>query len=383
MTNPADGVAPDAAPSPEPDAAPPTEPDAAPSRRSRRTRERTRGRQALVVALSALTVLVVGFVAIAAVLAARLNANVERFADPFEALTSRPEMPTPTAAPGEPAPSGTAMNFLLLGSDSRISAGDPGDWQYGAQRTDAIMLVHVPADSSAVYIMSIPRDSWVDIPDHGTAKINAAYSFGGPTLLIETFEQLTNVRIDHLALADFESFVALTDAVGGVELTLRRDLVDGGALILPAGDHLLSGDQALVYVRQRKNLARGDFDRVQRQQAWVRAVVKQALTREVLTDPGKLTAFLDTATRAVAVDEGFGISTMIDLAGRMSGLRSEDVRFFTVPIQGIGTSADGQSIVLLDREPFDELMEAVRHDDVDGFLATRGDSVDQLPDVAP
>ncbi len=353
--------------------------DDAPSPR----RERSRSRRVLTVVALVAAGLVVALVAVAGFVAARLNANVERFADPFEELTSRPEMPTPTAEPGEPAPAGTAMNLLLLGSDSRISAGDPGDWVAGAQRTDAIMLVHLPADSSEVFVMSIPRDSWVPIPDHGSAKINAAYSLGGPSLLIETFEQLTQVRIDHLAIADFESFVDLTDALGGVELTLARDLVDDGQLILPAGDHVLTGEEALVYVRQRKNLARGDFDRVQRQQAWVRAVFEEALSRDVLTDPGKLTAFLDTATRAVAVDEGLGWSALLDLAGRGAGLGASDVHFLTVPIEGIGTSADGQSIVLLAEEPFGRLMEAVRTDDVAGYLAEHGDEVDRLPAVAP
>ena len=353
--------------------------DAAPTLR----RERSRKRRVLVVVAIVAAVVVVALVAGAGFLAARLNSNVERFADPFEDLTSRPEMPTPTAEPGEPAPSGTAQNLLLLGSDSRISAGDPADWVAGAQRTDAIMLVHLPADSSEVYVMSVPRDSWVPIPDHGSAKINAAYSYGGPSLLIETFEQLTQVRIDHLAIADFESFVELTDALGGVELTLRQDLVEDGQLILPAGDHVLTGEEALIYVRQRKNLARGDFDRVQRQQAWVRAVFEQALSREVLTDPGKLSAFLDTATRAVAVDEGLGLSALLDLAGRGTGLGPGDVHFLTVPIEGIGTSADGQSIVLLAQDPFDELMAAVRADDVAGYLAEHADEVDQLPAVAP
>ena len=353
--------------------------DAAPSPR----RRRSRSRRVLTVVAFVVAGLVVALVAVAGVVAARLNANVERFADPFEDLTSRPEMPSPTAAPGEPEPTGTAMNLLLLGSDSRISAGDPGNWVAGAQRTDAIMLVHLPADSSEVFVMSIPRDSWVPIPEHGSAKINAAYSYGGPSLLIETFEQLTQVRIDHLAIADFESFVQLTDALGGVELTLRRDLVEDGELILPAGDHVMTGEQALVYVRQRKNLARGDFDRVQRQQAWVRAVFEQALSRDVLTDPGKLTSFLDTATQAVAVDEGLGWSTLLDMAGRGAGLRSGDVHFLTVPIEGIGTSADGQSIVLLDEEPFDLLMEAVRNDDVAGYLEEHADEVDRLPAVAP
>ena len=83
-----------------------------------------------------------------------------------------------------------------------------------------MMLVHIPADRASVQVMSIPRDSWVAVPGHGDAKINAAYSWGGPTLMIQTVEQLTGVRIDHIALTDFNSFVGITDALGGVEITL-------------------------------------------------------------------------------------------------------------------------------------------------------------------
>ncbi|WP_051480581.1 LCP family protein [Cellulomonas sp. KRMCY2] len=346
-------------------------------------RRRFRDRTLLFTLTIVLTVLVVGATVAAGMFAIRLNGNLERIADPFVALPSRPSMPAPTPDEAGDLPADTAMNLLVLGSDSRVSAGDPGDWEQGAQRTDAIMLVHIPADNSAAYVMSIPRDSWVDIPGHGMAKINAAYSYGGPALLIETMEQLTDVRIDHLAIADFESFTELTDAIGGVRMTLKEDLVDHGTLILPAGEHQLTGEQALTYVRQRKNLARGDFDRVQRQQAWVRAIMDKVRNDGVLTSPNRLTTFLDTATRSVAVDEGFSVQEMLGIGNRVKGLASADVQFFTVPIEGIGTSADGQSIVLLDEAPFDTLMAAVRDDALAGYLAEHADDVDTLPDVAP
>ena len=346
-------------------------------------RRRFRDRTLLFTLTIVLTVLVVGATVAAGMFAIRLNGNLERIADPFVGLPSRPAMPAPTADEAGELPADTAMNLLVLGSDSRVSAGDPGDWEQGAQRTDAIMLVHIPADNAAAYVMSIPRDSWVDIPGHGTAKINAAYSYGGPTLLIETMEQLTDVRIDHLAIADFESFTELTDAIGGVQMTLREDLVERGTLIASAGVRELTGEQALTYVRQRKNLARGDFDRVQRQQAWVRAIMEKVYDGGVLTDPNRLTTFLDTATRSVAVDEGFSVQEMLGIGNRVKGLASTDVEFFTVPIEGIGTSADGQSIVLLDEAPFDTLMAAVRDDALGAYLAEHADDVDTLPGVAP
>lgn len=310
----------------------------------------------------------------------RLDSNMERIGDPFEALPTRPPLPEAQAAE---VPDNRPLNILVLGSDSRISAGDPTQWQRGAQRTDAIMLVHLSADRASAQVMSIPRDSWVEIPGYGEAKINAAYSYGGPSLLIQTVEQLTGVRIDHFALTDFESFTRITDALGGVRLVLRDDLVVNGRLIAPAGEQILDGDQALAYVRQRYGLRRGDFDRVQRQQAWMRAMFARMRNEQTLQNPVTSVPFLDAVTRSVAVDDGLTREVMYDLLDRAKDLGSTDISFFTVPIQGTGRSADGQSIVVLDRPSFDALMAAVREDRVPAFLAEQPDVVDVLPPVAP
>jgi LCP family protein required for cell wall assembly len=338
-------------------------------------------------------VLALGGVAAVWALQSRLVGNIERIGDPFEALPSRPPVVggqdgatdggTPTDA-DEVAESGEgAVDILVVGSDSRISAGDPSQWRRGAQRTDAIMLVHLPADRDAAYAMSIPRDSWVDIPGHGAAKINAAFSLGGPTLLIQTVEQLTQVRIDHFAVTDFESFQDITDQLGGVRITLKQDLYSGDRLVLPAGEHLMSGEEALTYVRQRKGLARGDFDRVQRQQAWMRAIFARMRNEQTLQNPATSVPFLDAVTRSIAADDGLTRDVLNDLVDRAKDLGSNDIGFFTVPIAGTGRSPDGaQSIVNLDRPAFDELMAAVAADEVDDYLAAHADDVDLLPPVA-
>ncbi|WP_199732031.1 LCP family protein [Cellulomonas triticagri] len=310
-----------------------------------------------------------------------LAGRVEKIDDPFAALPTRPPAATAPADVAEDewdAP----MNLLLLGSDSRISAGDPSQWQAGAQRTDTIMLVHLPADGEAAYVMSIPRDSWVDVPGHGQAKINAAFSYGGAPLMIQTVEQLTGVRIDHFAIADFESFVAITDAMGGVRITLDTDLTVGGTTV-PAGKHqLLSGEQALRWVRERKTLARGDFDRVQRQQAWIRAMVARMRNEGTLSNPVKSVPFLRAVGDSVATDPGLDDGVMSQLQNMARNLGSNDIAFFTVPTNGTGRSPDGaQSIVVLDQPALDELMTSVRDDAVDAFLATRSDLVDVLPPV--
>lgn len=169
---------------PSPSATTPLEPDDppmsgagddAPTRRSRRL-----WKIGLLSVLGLVLLLVLGTVAVGLWVRHTLGSSVETFADPFAGL--------PTRAPQQAVEKGQepATNFLVLGSDSRISAGDPSQWQVGAQRTDAIMIVQVSGDRQKVSVMSIPRDSWVDIPGHGPAKINAAYSYGGPALTIQT-----------------------------------------------------------------------------------------------------------------------------------------------------------------------------------------------------
>ena len=148
--------------------------------RRARTLKRSRSRTALIVAGA--LVLLIGVGGVGAVLAFQksLENNLEKLADPFEAIDNRP-LPVPS----DPDIANEAVNILVLGSDSRISAGDPTQWSAGAQRTDSIMLVHLPADRESAQVVSFPRDSWVSIPGHGEAKINAAFSYGGPSLRSE------------------------------------------------------------------------------------------------------------------------------------------------------------------------------------------------------
>jgi LCP family protein required for cell wall assembly len=296
---------------------------------------------------------------------ASLDGNLERI-DAFEGLD---ESTRPSAAPAGPD---TPVNILVLGSDSRISAGDPNAWEAGAQRTDAIMLVHLSADRQTAAAISIPRDSWVPIPGYGEAKINAAFSYGGPSLMIQTVEDLTGVRVDHFAVTDFESFTTLTDSLDGVEITVP----DGaGGSVRQAMD----GEEALAFARERHALANGDFGRVQRQQAWMRAIVAKANNNR--SDPLKMAGFLEAVTSSVAVDEGFTFDRMQELFQSAGDISTNDITFMTAPYSGTGRSADGQSIVVLDRATFDPLMAAVAADELPEFLAANPDGMDVLPAV--
>lgn len=322
---------------------------------AKRTR---RGRRAVVGALVMLLALLgVGLLW----LEGRFNSMTRDIADPFEELPTRPAV----AATGP-------VNVLVLGSDSRMSAGDPSQWQAGAQRTDAIMIMQLNGARNHVGIMSIPRDTWVDVPGHGMAKINAAYSYGGPTLTIQTVEQLTGIHIDHFAITDFESFADITDALGGVTMYLSQPL-ETSAGVVPAGEQRLTGDQALQYVRERYNLSGGDFSRVQRQQAWMRAMMSEVFEQGILTDLGELTDLVGVVSRSVSVDDGLDPATMVDLAWSARELRPHSVQFMTVPYAGTGTSADGQSIVLLDEAKSQALFAAFAGDTLFDFLLENPD----------
>jgi anionic cell wall polymer biosynthesis LytR-Cps2A-Psr (LCP) family protein len=229
-----------------------------------------------------------------------------------------------------------ALNILLVGSDSRGGGG--------SERSDTIMVVHLPADRKSAFVVSLPRDSWVPIPGRADGKINWAYSYGGPSLLVRTIEQLTDVQIDHYAHIDFEGFKAMTDALGGVDV--------------PGAGHL-DGEAALTYVRERKTLANGDFGRIERQQAFLRALM--AGTTAELNNPVALTKLLGAVSDAVAVDESLDAGNLRSLALSMRGVRSGNVQFATAPNKGTGMVGD-QSVVHLDPAAGEALWTAMRED---------------------
>lgn len=314
-------------------------------------RKRKPLRTAIIVLVIAVLVAGLG---IAGVLFARQQEfeSLNTFGDPFEELTARPSREPVEESNLDP------VTFLILGSDSRISAGDAADWEPGAQRTDAIMLVQVAGNRRSVAVMSIPRDSWVDIPGVGEAKINAAYSYGGPALTIETVENLTGVRIDHFAIVDFTSFTELTDLVGGVDLPT------------PDGTQHMSGGEALTYVRERYGLPGGDFDRVRRQQVWMKTVFESLLTPEVLSSPSKLMDVYGTVQDYLSVDEGLSVTGLVELGSSLRNLSSDGLVFLTAPYSGTDTSSDGQSIVLLDEEAVAGLSQAFQEDTVKQWVVT-------------
>jgi LCP family protein required for cell wall assembly len=234
------------------------------------------------------------------------------------------------------------------------------------------MLLHLPADRSKAYVVSFPRDSWVQIPGYGPQKINAAFSFGGPPLLIETVESLTGARIDHFGAIDFNGFKDMTDALGGVEVNIEKSVYDPARKVhWEAGRQKLDGEKALLFVRQRYNLANGDFDRIKRQQAFLRALAKKAAEGGTVSNPLKLDRFLSALTRSISVDDSVSAGDLRGLALSMRGVRPGDVQFMTVPHKGSAQRAK-QSVVLLDKARSTALFEAVKTAEMAEYLQKYG-----------
>jgi len=316
-------------------------------------RSRRRLRRALTVLL--ICGVVVALIALGGVwyLTERYAGNIARIPDVFTPLDPDQRPAPPTPAPGEDA---VPVTFLLVGSDSRsdeLTTGDDATAAPGSQRSDVLMLLQISANRQEAFAVSFPRDSFVPVPGYETTKINAAYSYGGPTLLVQTVEQLTNIRVDHFLSVDFVGFKAITDALGGVDVRVAEDTRAFGVTFTQGVNHL-NGDQALAYVRQRYELPNGDLDRVQRHQSYLRAVMATVLRDNLLTDPLKLDDFLRAVTSSMSVDDGLSDLGLASLAISLRNIDPRSVYFLTVPVSGLGREGS-QSVVYLDQPRSQEL----------------------------
>lgn len=263
-----------------------------------------------------------------------------------------------------------ALTFLLVGTDSL--AGEPTTGSdatasqdvQGSGRSDMIMLLHIEAGISRATAVSIPRDSWVEVPGHGMAKVNASYAYGGPTLLVHTVEKLTGIRVDHFAVIDFVGFRTLIDSVGGIDVNVAAPTTFG-RLVLNAGQNHLDGAQALAYARQRTGLPRGDLDRVQRHQNALRALLAKVTAGGLQTNPLLTLNFLNELTRWITVDDSLTNDELRKIGGELRDLRPEGITFLTAPVAGPGRQGD-QAVVNLDTALGAQLW----HHLADGNIAT-------------
>ncbi|MER6393065.1 LCP family protein [Streptomyces sp. NPDC001523] len=238
-----------------------------------------------------------------------------------------------------------SQNILLIGSDSRSGKGNA---KYGpdrgTQRSDTVILLHLPADRKSAAAVSIPRDLMTDVPSclkadgqrtrEQLAQFNWAFEWGGAACTIRTVEKLTGIRIDHHMVVDFSGFKQMVDAVGGVEVCLGRPVNDTEAkLRLPAGRNLLRGEQALGFVRARHSLGNGsDTDRMERQQQFLGSLVNKVQSNGVLLNPTRLYPVLNAATSSVTTDPGLAsLRGLYELVRGVRNIPTENITFLTVP----------------------------------------------------
>ena len=328
-----------------------------------RTPHRSHWLRNTLIVLGVLAVIIAAVVGTYAFTLSRtFDDKTETIEEAFPDETSRPPA---TVTEGTDA---VSQNILLLGSDTRGAVDEDIDELRG-QRSDAIMVLHIPADRKRAYVMSIMRDSWVEIPGRGEAKVNAALSLGGVPLVVQTVESLISARIDHVAIIDFEGFKGLTDALGGVEvdnpIPFSPRHLEGA--YFPQGKVTLNGEEALAFVRERYAFADGDFQRARNQQIYLKAVMGKLLSRDTLTDPAKIGATVSAISPYLKVDGALDSGYVAGLGFELRSLRSDDITFFTAPTAGTGTSPDGQSIVNLDFDELATVQEAFRTDTLQNY----------------
>jgi LCP family protein required for cell wall assembly len=300
-----------------------------------------RGRRIALILGTAVVVLIAGVAGTYFWLNGKLNRSV---ALPATSLTS------------------AGTNWLITGSDSRaglsraeIDALHVG-FDEGTLNSDSIMLLHM--GSGRPVLISIPRDSYVNIPGHGYNKINAALAYGGANLLVQTVENVTGLKIDHYMGIGFGGLVAVVNKIGGVQICLKTAINDSySGVNLSAGCHDLNGDQALAFVRDRHSFATEDLQRIQDQRAFISALLKKATSPGVYLNPFTALPFGSTAASSMSVDTG---TSLLDLVHAASALRDPETG--TVPIANSNYYTNAGDSVLWNKIQATELFNALKND---------------------
>jgi len=232
-------------------------------------------------------------------------------------------------------------NWLITGSDSRAGLSRAQEAQLAlghdisGNRSDTILILHVPANGTRPTLVSLPRDSYVNIPGHGYNKLNAAYALGGPRLLVRTVQNATGLPISHYMGIGFGGLVGVVNDVGGVRICLPAPMKDPKAgLNLKAGCQVLSGDQALGFVRTR-NFAAGDLQREQDQRLLIKAILSKMTSPGTLANPFAIVPAANGAASAITIDQGTGLTQLISVA---FALRNPVTTAVPVANPGLSTS---------------------------------------------
>jgi LCP family protein required for cell wall assembly len=243
------------------------------------------------------------------------------------------------------------LHFLVMGIDH--GQGRPPE---GNQRSDVLMIVRFNERTGRIVLLSIPRDSYVNVPGYGKHKINEAYQLGGAKLAVKTVEEITGLSLDGYVALDFDGFVRLVDLFGGVEITLEKDLKDPKLGYIPKGRQVLDGSRALILARSR-NYPRGDLARIEQQQRLVAAILRKG--RERAGSPG-IAWLLAAALENVETDLDLG--RLLVLAGELAFQPALDLQACIAP--GESGNLGGASIYRLDEEGLDRLLRSLQAADL-------------------
>ena len=337
-----------------------------------------------------ISIAVLAISAISALAFGTVTASINKI-DVFSGIDKRPEKKS------------TAMNYLLVGSDTRegLSKAELKALRVGSvataagKRSDTMLLVHISKARDKAVMISIPRDTFALIPEHTSksgklipavySKINSSFNWGGAPLLIQTIEEMTELKIDHYIEINFAGFARIVDSIGGVEVCTKKNINDPKShLILEAGVHTLNGIESLKYVRTREFDGLGDLGRMQRQQAFMSAVLRKATSAGVLLNPVTMASFINSSLSAVTTDSDLKNSDLIALAKQMKSLSTSSVRTLTVPLSNLNYYSNGvTSAVLWDPVLAPQLWTRLREDQavVDEVVASPSPSSTKSPSV--
>jgi LCP family protein required for cell wall assembly len=340
--------------------------------------------------LTGISIAVLAISAVSALAFGTVTASINKI-DVFNGIEKRPEKKS------------TAMNYLLVGSDTRegLSKAELKALRVGSvataagKRSDTMLLVHISKARDKAVMISIPRDTFALIPEHTSktgklipavySKINSSFNWGGAPLLIQTIEEMTELKIDHYIEINFAGFARIVDSIGGVEICTKKNINDPKShLVLEAGVHTLNGIESLKYVRTREFDGMGDIGRMQRQQAFMSAVLRKATSAGVLLNPVTMAGFINSALSAVTTDSELKNSDLIALAKQMKSLSTSSVRTLTVPLSDLNYYSNGvTSAVLWDPVLAPQLWTRLREDQavVDEVVASPSPSSTKSPSV--
>ena len=257
--------------------------------------------------------------------------------------------------------------YLVVGSDSREGSDLTG--VLDTARTDTILLLHRPRKGPTV-LLSIPRDSYVEIPGRGENKINAAYALGGPPLLVQTVEQATGIQVDDYVETNLAGFGQVANSIGGIRVcpktALKDDLVD---LDLQPGCQEVDGDTALSYARTRKTDPRGDLGRVERQREVLAAIAAKGTAPSTVLNPFTAFPLTETGGKALTVDENTGMVSLAFFLLSMKETAGGDGLSLTVPVADTTRRTEHGVVVDWDPEQAEAVFSALRESDTEPIRA--------------